>query len=204
MNKSNELFETSNLISRPLPEQLEFEETLSVELPIFKSILEQSFELTRKEKSVKRPNFLDRNWSAVTMSGNIKGLLFDTYPGNMKLDSNNRFYFNKEGKYIIYFKKLNEKLMPSNIPTRYSYKLYGQLALQFEEPIPIVFVGYTLNESNDELSGSFAVCLKNNVRKWASDLSLSAINGSKLLLPINPTIPDDLSTLVKIKTKKSS
>ncbi|MDP4272693.1 MAG: hypothetical protein Q8907_00255 [Bacteroidota bacterium] len=203
MNKSTHLFDTSKYIRRNLPEQIDFLESLKNELPFFREILEKGYSMTIEERKNKEKSFLDKNWEAITMSGNIKGLLCREYPENIKIDKNGRFYFEKSSRYFIYFKKLNRDYLPSNISTEYTQKLYGQYALPSEKPTPIVFVGYQVDNSWENLIGCYAISVKNEEKLWISDLpKIDNINlkyfGTETIIQT-----DDLSSMLKIRQNKS-
>jgi hypothetical protein len=203
MYKEMNLFDDSQMISRILPDQAEFESALIKELNVFSIIIDESFAMMQKEKSMKNPRFRDRNWEAITMSGNIKGLLYSSFPDFIKVDSCGRLYFKNEKKYILLFKKLSDQKLPSNISTVNSRKLYGQYAFSFEVPNPIVFIGYTVNDSWEVLTGKYAVCLKNERIIWISDIMNNASNKTvSIQTPQN--VPDDLSELIRIKIAKTS
>jgi hypothetical protein len=203
MNKEMKLFDDSQMISRKLPDQSEFEAALQNELMNFSHIIDESFAMMQREKTQKNPWFLDRNWEAITMSGNIRGLLHSLYPEFIKVDGCGRVYFKNDKRYILLFKKLNDRKLPSNIATVNSQKLYGQYAFPFEVANPIVFIGYTVNDSWEVITGKYAVCIKNDRIIWCSDVMNQESNRS-----VNINLPnvelEDLTKLIRIRVAKTS
>ena len=203
MSRQMQFWDDSQLVSRILPDQSEFEAALSEELGVFSRIIDESFEMMLKEKARKNPRFLDRSWEAITMSGNIKGLLHSYYPDFLKADGCGRSYFKNDKKYILLFKKLNDRKLPSNIQTINSRKLYGQYAFNFEVPNPIIFIGYTATDSWELITGKYAVCIKNDRLIWCSDIMNQTSIRTMSIQPPDDN-PDDLSTLISIKIAKTS
>jgi hypothetical protein len=199
MNEVNELFDKSQFVRRILPEQGLFEKTCKNDLIKIKCLIEKSFNSMLDERCGKTKNFRDKNWESITMSGYIKGFLMEEYPGYIWLDSEGRFYFKNETNYKIYFKKLYNNLLPSNIITGHTKKLYGQYALPLEDKTPIIFLGYTEDNWN-QLTGIYAVCIKDNSRLWVTNLDYLDIEDKFRFIPSsNDPQEIDLSTVIKIK-----
>lgn len=199
--KGSELFDKNNYLQRKLPDQEQFEVEMGQELVDFKLIQETAFNDLLNERKQKNPNAINRNWNANTMNGNVKQHLIAQFPEHIQQDGSGRFLFKKDEKYVLFFKKLNPNLMPSNIPTKNSERILNQLAFPFEEPIPIVFIGYTVNDW-DSITGHYAVCIHNGVRKWVTDLT--TLGGSSRLTiaatsPVAP--PPDIRVAVKKKAQ---
>ena len=201
MDKSKKLFDESKFVRKKIPEQIEFETSMKDFLPEFGEIFKEAFHMTQKERALKKPNFRDRNWEAVTMSGNIKGLLTERFPEYI-LQDGYRYYFYMKDRYIIYFKKLDNKLLPSNIMTENTHKINCQYALPEEDPIPVIFIGYTVNTTFDELTGYYAVCMKDEEKKWVSDLSFQH-SKSSFGSYINEDSEENVS-MVRLKDNKKN
>lgn len=198
--KGSELFNKNNYLQRKLPDQEQFEMEMELELLDFKVIQETAFGDLLNERKRKNPNAINRNWNANTMNGNVKQHLIYQFPEQIQQDGTGRFYFKKDDKYILFFKKLNPNLMPSNIPTKNSERILNQLAFPFEEPIPIIFIGYTVDDW-DSLTGHYAVCIHNGIRKWVTDLTTLG-GSSRLTIAANgPVTPPDLHVAVKKKAQ---
>jgi len=180
-----------------------FENVMVRELGAFVDIQEKALDLMLDELKNKHPSFQNRNSKANRMNENIKGLLIDHFPNEMKETDSRRFYFEKTGKYIILFKKLSSAFMPMNVSTKSVRKILSQLSLDFPE-IPIVFVGYIPNSSWDELKKICAVYISQGKVIWVSDLRRFD-SGSATVELFNNT-PDDGSPLVrpKIRSEKQS
>ncbi|SOD17625.1 hypothetical protein [Pedobacter xixiisoli] len=182
-----------------LSPQQDFESAMASELPVFLQIQERALEMMRDELSEKHPSFQNRNSKANRMNENIKGLLFEHYPDQMKETFSKRFYFEKVGEYIILFKKLSEAFMPMNISTKSVKKILSQLSLDFPE-VPIVFVGYIPNLSWEELKRVCAVYISSGKVIWVSDLRRFD-DGTIALDMFGNSPDDDAPILVRPKNK---
>lgn len=199
--KSNYLFEENQIYRRKTVDQVDFEATMGSFLPDFLEIFEKAFEMTIEERSKKSRNYLDRNYSAVVNYGNIKGLLFDKYPEYVGFDSKGRLRF-QHPKLVVYFKKLNDELLPSNVETMHSNRLHNQLCLDYEEPWPVVWAGYTVDKTWCLMTGMFIVCIDGKQKKWFIDLSDYGTSKREVKFTKPSPNLDDVETLVKVKDDK--
>jgi hypothetical protein len=186
--------------------QIAFEQSFNSEISAFVDVIFDAHHMTIGDLSPKGLKYQMRMTKSTLMNGNIKGLLFDQFPNEMKESKSSRFYFNMEKKIFILFKKLDEKLMPNNINTRNSRKILAQYAMDFEEDLPIVFVGYTVNKTWDKITRVVAVYIKDGKKVWISDLlnrggsAAGTVTGNLFTPPV--TGSDDL--VVKPKSKQGS
>jgi hypothetical protein len=198
-NLQEQLQELRGSFLSGLSPQQDFENEMASELPVFLQIQEQALQMMQDDLGEKHPSFQNRNSKANRMNENIKGLLFERYPDQMKETFSKRFYFEKAGKYIILFKKLSETFMPMNISTKSVKKILSQLSLDFPE-VPIVFVGYIPNLSWEELKRVCAVYISNGRVIWVSDLR--RFDDGTVALDMFGNNPDsDTPILVRAKTK---
>lgn len=201
-NEGSQLFSDYQMKKRDNLSQREFEQAFSSDIPIFGEIIKTSFESLKREGLDRPPHYKNRNWNPDTMNSNIQGNLIEQYGGAVRLDKGT-FYLKMNGK-ILFFKKLgiNSKL-PSHNPTRNSIKLVNYFATLFEEPDPIVWIGYCVNKSWTSLLGFYAVSIEGKKINWISDLNDI---GSELaeIIPINTNIcsgDQEQKQLVSVKIK---
>lgn len=201
-HKGNQLFSDCQMMRRETPSQREFMQVFSSEIPIFGEIITSSFERLKRESSGRGPSFQNRNWNSNTMNSNIQGLLIEHYGGSVKMN-NGRFFLKINGK-LLFFKKLesNSKL-PMHNPTWNSRKLVNNCATLFEEPDPIIWIGYCVDNSWANLLGVYAESIEGRIINWITD-DLTAFNfESTITIPINSIIPNvnlEQKPLVSIKT----
>lgn len=177
-----------------------FEQVMANQLPVFAEIQQIAFEMMWDDIRKKPRTYQNRNSKANRMNENIKGLLFERFPNEMKEDSDQRFWFLKEGSCIIYFKKLDDNLMPMNVATGRSRRILEQHSLFTK--LPEIFVGYRPNRSWEEIVNLCAVYISKGKRIWVTDLRDFESGISQL--PIFPQTPIvDVPLLVKPKAKKS-
>jgi hypothetical protein len=191
MVKVSTLFDTTKFEQRKTADQSEFEEVHKDELPVFYQLISEAFEMTKVDSSQKRQHFKDKNYHAVLMSGNIRGLLLENFPGFVKEGANDRIMFCKQGKFCIYFKKLDDRKMPSNVKTEYSEMVAYQKTIAGGEKMPIIFVGYTVKDDWSELTGIFAVYIEGHQRKWVTVINKPDDKANLTIIanPVNPAAP---------------
>ncbi|MGV3540468.1 MAG: hypothetical protein ACO1OQ_11695 [Rufibacter sp.] len=188
--------------NRALSVQEVFERVMEKELPVFVEAQEKAFEMMRSDLSKRSPLYQNRNSKSNRINENIKGLLYDLYPEQMKETPTKRFYFEKPGKYIILFKKLTGNLLPMNIATKSSSRILSQLPIEFTNQMPIIFVGYVPNSSWDSIEKICAVYISQGKIIWVSDLRMLGGGPSTLdLFDSNPVNDDPI--IVRPKIKKS-
>jgi hypothetical protein len=186
--------------------QIAFEQSFNLEISSFVDIFFNAHQMTMGDLTPKGLKYQMRMTKSTLMNGNIKGLLFDQFPNEMKESKSSRFYLHRQKGFILLFKKLDDKLMPNNINTKNSRKILAQYAIDFEEDLPIVFVGYTVNKTWDRITQVVAVYIKDGKKVWVSDLlnrggsSTGTITGNLFTPPVAGS--DDL--VVKPKTKQDS
>lgn len=172
MSKANYLFPECQVFERKHASQQKFELALKEELPLFVTSFHKSFERMIDFRSKIEPSAKDRNFNAVIMNGFVKGELIKTYESMIKIDNTGRFYFIKNGEWILYFKKLNSRThLPENIETKHVKELQKQYSLSLDERAPVIYVGYTVTTSWDYITGCHAVYAKNGSVVWRTDIS---------------------------------
>lgn len=169
-NKGNLLFPDCQMIKRVSPSQREFEEYFSSELSVFDEILTKSFLMLKQEEEKRPPHYRNRNWHPNTMNSNVQGLLIDHFGGHVKL-INGRYFLSLYGK-LLSFKKLDScTLKPTHNETSFSSRLVNQFALPMEEPNPIIWVGYCVDNPWNNLMGTYALSMDGNELNWVVNLS---------------------------------
>lgn len=192
MSKLNYLFTKDQLFERKNADQQKFEVEFKEEIPQFISSIDHSFKQMKDHRSNIPPSARDRNLNAVLMSGFLRGSLLEAFPDLINIDHTGRYFLTKNREWVVYFKKLNPKtLLPENIETKHVKSLHQQLTLSLNEISPIIYVGFTVTQKWDYITGYHAVYSLNNSIVWRSDLSEGI---SMETSNPNITIPD--STLV--------
>lgn len=202
MSKQQKLFDTKDLIQRPVPDQKKFEEVFHELLNSLPAKMDSSLELTIAARSIKKPISINRLWFANEMNGNILAAIAETHPHFIKETGRGNHCLYMQYKYECYIKKLNYKLFPQYNHTDTSEELCNQMAKQNEEPLPIIFFGYTANKTKDKITGYYAVCIKGEERLWVSDLTCIPI--PQIMNQTNESEIDDQEPLVKPKKKRDA
>lgn len=199
MVKENELFANSQMQKRKTPEQEEFEfENLDV-LGYAVKAVNLALEMMHKERESYPFSYRGRNWAATTMNGFVQGIMMDKYPDRMKSFFGSYSYVGV--KSLLKFKKLNDKLIPENIKTEKVDRERNQQALLFETNIPIIYIGYTVDSTMDEITGCYAVCLDDwDKLIWVSDLTDIADNcNNGFQTVIDPVVNVPEISLVRLR-----
>lgn len=204
MNKGNYLFDMKKLVQRPIPEQRAFELEYYEFLTSLPEKINKAFVMTKAEAKPKHPLSINRNWFANTMNGNLLSLVGKAYPNYLRKTGRGSYCLLMNFRYEGYIKKLmGKKLFPSYNNTKSSTALTNQRALPKDEPLPVVYIGYTINKTNDRITGYFAVCIKGEERIWRTDLT--AIDPPEVKGvqkdPIQPIVP---TVIVKVKDQKKA
>lgn len=190
MGKGNLLFDPSKFEARKTADQQEFEDMHKDDLAEFRNIMEQALEMTEAESKKKRPHFKNKNYNATVMNGNISGLLRERFPGFVKDGPNDRIMFSRKGKYCIYFKKLDSRKMPSNVRTEYAELVAYQKTIPGGDKMPIIFVGYTVDDNWSEITGVYAVYIQENKRVWVTIINEgNAAESAMPVIGIRPVAP---------------
>lgn len=128
--------------------------------------------MTRDELKQKPPLSVNKNWFANTMNGNLIFLIGTEYPEFLKYTGRGSYCLFLNFKYEGYVKKLSGKrLFPSYNHSNTSRAITNQQALPKQEPLPVIYIGYTCNKTNDTITGYYAVCIKGKERVWKTDLT---------------------------------
>jgi hypothetical protein len=204
MAKIGLLFDVSKFESRKMAAQEEFEELHKEDMKEFLKIFQEAFEMTKAESKSKARHFKNKNYNANVMNGNIAGLLLERFPNEVKEGPNDRVMFSRNGKFCIYFKKLDDRKMPSNVRTDYVELVAFQKTLPGGDKMPIVFVGYTVSDDWSELTGVYAVYIQGKKREWVTIISDSNSDDSAVPMiggqPIKPVAPKEN----RVRRRKSS
>ena len=192
--------------------QIAFEQSFNTEIDYFVDIILHAHQLTMNDISPKGLKYQMRMTKSTLMNGNIKGLLFDQFPNEMKESKSSRFYLHRQKEFILLFKKFGDNLLPLNISTKNSKKILSQMTLDFEEDLPIIFIGYTVNPTWDRIKQVCAVYIKDGKKQWISDLlarggagSLTVENDLFTPVPVLPAISvEEIPVRPKQKTKPGS
>jgi hypothetical protein len=172
--------EESQIVGFKSESQL-FEDSMKHEIPFFVQMHEEAMKLMQESRSKLGPKYFNKLWNANEINSKMQGLLFDMFPDQMRMTKDGRFYFLKEGKYIILFKKLDRDFFPSNNPTKSSNAILYQQSMQFN--LPVVFVGYVPSSTWDSFKNIMAVYISNKSIIWQSDLIAAAKGQSIIQLP---------------------
>src|SRR5689334_8182483 len=111
--------QSSNNTHHPSPSEIEsFEQTMASEIPYFVDMTDKAFAEMLAYKGTLTPGRITRNWEANEMNSRISEYLSINFGAQYRKLENGRFYFVKEDKYIILFKKLSMQFKPSNKETK--------------------------------------------------------------------------------------
>lgn len=198
MTKEKQLFADSQMRKRKTPAQEDFERENYEVLSCAVDVINQALELMHNERGIHPKRYRGKNWAATTMNGFVQGLMLDKFPDKMKSVFGSYSYYSSTS--ILKFKKLTEKLIPENIKTEKVDRERHQSALPFETNIPIIYVGYTVDSTMDQITGCYAVCLDDwDKIIWVSDLNdLADSSNNRQEIEINP-IDTTETKLVKLK-----
>lgn len=188
-------------LSQALSAQEVFEQNMREVLPVFVEVQEKALQMALTDLHSRHPNFQNRNSKSNRVNENIRGLLFGMFPEDMRETESRRFYFYKKDQYVVLFKKLNNKLMPMNITTKNSKRILSQLSLEFPNEIPVIFIGYVIDKSWNEIKQQRAVYICNGKIVWVTDLYRFDKGLTSLNLFSN-TPDDDAPLIVQPKRKK--
>jgi len=184
--------------------QLMFEEAIKSERDVLIDIILKSHHQTITDLSKKGIKYQIRATKSTLMSGNIKGMLYDHFGDNMKESKSGRYYFYKKGEFLLLFKKLNSSYMPTNIKTKNSGKILNQLPIDFQETLPIVFIGYSVSTSWEYIEKISAVYIANNKVEWVSNLLEIGSNLQSQQNLFSPNQEESSPTNIIVKPKRSN
>lgn len=170
MLKENKFFSDSQVRKVKPPEQEEFETNNRELLTFSANAIEKAMKMVKDEESKYPKHYRGRNWHSTDLNGFLQGLIIEKYPHKMKCEHGSYVFYAKDSR--IKFKKLSNKLIPDNIQTQNVVRDRNQMCLFETTTKPVVYIGYTLNETRDQITGSYAVCLDNwDQIKWVTDIS---------------------------------
>jgi hypothetical protein len=199
MYKSNTLFDISKLVLRPLPIQREYELDYYDFLSGLPPKMDLAFKMTRDELKLKPPLSVNKNWFANTMNGNLIYLIGTAHPEFLKYTGRGSYCLFFNFKYEGYVKKLTgKKLFPSYNHTDTSLAITNQRAFPKQEPLPVIYIGYTSNRTHEMITGYYAVCIKGKERLWKTDLT--AIE-KPVIIGVDQSADKETVQLVTVKEK---
>ncbi len=170
----------SKLVLRPLPDQRKFEEEYFDFLVSLPEKIDRAFKKTSQELRPKHPLSVGRSWFANTMNGNLICEIGTSYPEFLKYTGRGSYCLMFNSKYEGYVKKLSRNnFRPSYNHSISSRALTEQKAFSDNDALPVVYIGYTINKTNDLITGYYAVCIKGNKRIWKTDLTCIEVPGIK-------------------------
>jgi hypothetical protein len=115
---------------------------------------------------------------------------FDDFDDVRLHDINKLFVLVLPGEVVIRFKKLNDNLRSSGIPTQQRLEFAAQGDLPGIESVTHLEAGYTLNEFETAIDGVHVVCPYNDSVLWAHEIFVEDDDQAKVVaLPAGPTSP---------------
>ena len=118
------------------------------------------------------------------MIGFVKGLFRQEFTKNIRIEKYGRCYLDIDGKFKIYFKKLNQYYLPYENETYKGKQLLHQLTSDaLDDNCPILYLGYRVDKNWSNLISTHIVYIENGIAvKWRIDLE----DEISLQLPIAP------------------
>lgn len=186
--RPNYLFDVDSLLQRPLPDQQEFQDEYKDILAAMPGIFQTALEKTLAAQKKKHPASINKNWFANEMSGNIEQMVKEKFPQYVK-NVRGTYCLFLDSKYECYVKKLrSDSYRPSYKHSNTSWANVNQKAEQEDDQIPVIFIGYTVNKSNDLITGSYATCINGKKKLWRTDLNaISRANQQNIPHPVTTT-----------------
>lgn len=204
MYEQNSLFKDLDIDCRS-PRQKEIEELYVNKGFDFDPIFREALAKILKDDTPSL--FRGRGYNAYHMNWMIIGLLKEYYPEYMKLDEEKRNYFQLDNNARIYFKKLDWKHRPENVPTKHVKTLNSMRLMFQEETITVLYAGFRLREDKfwDDFNGCYLVEMKHQNRtNFVSKLEDLAFKISQKDTSPNiiakATIPNEI--VFKIESKR--
>jgi hypothetical protein len=209
MTKVNYLFDMSKLLQRPIPEQSKFEEENYELLKAFENATYTGFEKTLEDADGKPPLSMNFLWFPNAMNGNVVAEMGKRFPEQLRPTGRKNHKLMLKPNYECYIKKLDKALKPSYHHSMTSAAMCEQKALSRQDALPIIFIGYTMTDTNDKVTGCYAVCWKGKERVWVSDLTAlqpPSTGDGYIIAPISPNTPPtpDVQVGVKVKPNKKA
>jgi len=198
------LFPVYEMVQRPTPEKTDFEKEYYDFLTSMPVIFDNAFEKTKAARKTKSKMSMLRPWFATEMNGNVLDLVAQSFPLLVKATGRGSFCIYLNYKYECYLKKLMPKnLFPSYNHTNTTKRHTDQMALKKEQPIPIIYLGWTLDKGNDKITGYYAVCRKGSERLWHSDLTCIKLQDIDVRVEENNVVPE-VKVIIKKREKKKN
>lgn len=163
--------------------------------PVLQEIVEDSWEKTKMDNMV-HPLARDKTWRAKTMNLHIRVGLYRRCLSNLR-ESKGKFFLDISG-YRLSFNKLGKNLCPSKAKTGQSRQLQGFCqgnlfsSIENYQEIHHVYLGYTLDSTEENLTGIYFVSFSSGKPEWVYPLKQTA--------QITPTVGLSDKPLVRIKS----
>ena len=166
--------------------------------PVFKEAL---IETIRNPTPIK---YRGRGFMANHMNWNLIGMLKETYPDYMEIDSYKRDYFLLEKNVRIYFKKLDSKNRPSNIITKHVAEL-NSMQLFYHNETTILYGGFRLRSDKhwDDITCNLLEMKNLKQPNWVSSLEDLAYTIAKNKLEQTPMFKANLPEQIIIRAKNA-
>ena len=155
----------------------------------FDDVIRDAHDLTLRNASERDPNYKGRAYMATNMNWNLLGILKDRYSSEIFYDEEKRLFFRLAPDVRLYFKKLDKKGRPSNIPTKHVLKLNSYQGSFFSNPTTILYAGYQLKQERiwDEIDCFLVEMRGLKMVDWKTSLSdLSARIAAKKVVHMPP------------------
>lgn len=140
----------------------------------YEGIIQEAYQLTMAQAAKDPPHFKGRSYMATRMNWNMQGLLQERYPHLIQFDEEKRIYVQLDEKTRMYFKKLDKKYRPQNIPTKHVRELNSAQGNLFGNTnVSILYAGFRLKKDGIwEDMDCFVVEMKSLKRAgWVTSLS---------------------------------
>lgn len=150
------------------------------------------------EMEAKLPNSVNPGWFADTLNGNIRAMIMQDFPGIVAPTGRGSYCILLPPKHECYIKKLTSgNLLPQYNHSYTSAAMCNARALDGQEALPVIFIGPTLDESNEMVTGCYAVCIEGLKRNWVTNLN-EIEPPQRLEVPAPQTTPPP-TPIVKIR-----
>jgi len=173
-------------------------------------VIEAAHDKTLDDASREPPEFIDRFYFAQAMNRNIIGIMKQQYPDLIRYDEAERVFIKLDDKTRVYFKKLDEKYRPSNIPTGHVAELNSAQGRLFGKELTVLYIGPRLRNKKvwDDID-CYMVEMRDTKRcEWVSDLSdlASRMGGTvvPIVTPPTPIAPPAVAVRLRSKDQQAN
>lgn len=202
--KSNSLFPDWEIMPRKSVTQSEFEKEFE---PFALSVVDaveqgwdmlsdfcRNYPVSSRKRNVKPTNL---NAFIVERLASIEGLQCGELIGRER-----RSYV-RVGDNKLFVKKIGEHLRPSYISTKTVQMYHNQETLDFDDDLPITYLGYQTDKGWTHITGVYAVHMIGDRIEWFSDIADLAYKGQILhSINQNEQISKDVEVTLKVSVQK--